>query len=183
MAPCRGVIGEHCADDKAAKKCFHVLAMSLEALSAIRRRCQDMEALFSGFHIGAVGVGLVGGYRGCQFGRLVVSWMCGGSEGGVVDVVARDTKEHKKSPIYGLVVTPISSCFSLDGFQPVHSPSRVARQGGACGREIEPKGTKNRKERGSQTPYIVARAFFCRLDQSIGRQCGRLCRRVVGARV
>ena len=46
-------------DEKAAKKCFHVLATSLEALSTIRQHCQDMEALFSDFHIGNVGVGVV----------------------------------------------------------------------------------------------------------------------------
>jgi hypothetical protein len=63
----------NCADEKAAKKHFHVLAMSLEALSAIQQRCRDMEALFSSFHIGDVGRGVIGGYRGCRLGHLVAS--------------------------------------------------------------------------------------------------------------
>jgi len=66
------VIGEHVADKKAAEKCFHVPATSLEALSAIQRRCQAMEALFSD-----VGVGIMGGCRGHRFGHLVVSGTCG----------------------------------------------------------------------------------------------------------
>jgi hypothetical protein len=36
-----------------------------------------MEALFSDFHVGDVGVGVVGSRRGHQSGRLVVSWMWG----------------------------------------------------------------------------------------------------------
>ena len=73
----RGVIGERVADKKAAKKRFHVPATSLEALSAIRRRCQAMEALFSDFHVGDVGVGIVGGRRGRRFGHLMVLGICG----------------------------------------------------------------------------------------------------------
>ena len=64
------------ADEKAAKKRFHVLATSLEALSAIRRHCQDMEALFSDFHISDVGVGVIGCSFGHQSGRFVVAWAC-----------------------------------------------------------------------------------------------------------
>ena len=70
------MIGEHVADEEAAEKRFHVPATSLEALSAIRRRCRDMEALFSDFHVGDMGVGVVGGCRDHRFG----CW------GGVVDV-------------------------------------------------------------------------------------------------
>jgi len=71
------VIDEHVADEKAAKKRFRVPATSLEALSAIRRCCRDMEALFSVFHVGDVGVGVVGGCHGCWVDGLVASWMCG----------------------------------------------------------------------------------------------------------
>jgi len=71
------VINEHVADEKAAKKHFHVPATSLEALSTIRQHCQAMEALFSDFHIGDMGMGIVGGCRGRRFGHLVVSGTCG----------------------------------------------------------------------------------------------------------
>ena len=65
------MIDEDGTDEKAAKKHFHVLATSLEALSAIRRHCQDMEALFSN-----VGVGAVGSSFGHQSGCFVVAWAC-----------------------------------------------------------------------------------------------------------
>ena len=91
----RGVIGEHVADEKAAKKHFHVPATSLEVLSAIRRHCWDMEVLFSGFHIGDVGRGVVGGGRDRRCGRLVVSRMCG-AVGGWCFVAS--TQEQKKAP-------------------------------------------------------------------------------------
>jgi len=80
------------ADVEATEICFHVPATSLEVLSAIQRRCQDMEALFSSFHVGDVGVGVVGGYRGRRFGRLVMSWTCGACG----CCVAR-TQEQKKA--------------------------------------------------------------------------------------
>ena len=70
------MIDENGADKKAAKKRFHVLATSLEALSAIRRHCQDMEALFSDFHISDVGVGVVGSFFGHRSGRFIVAWAC-----------------------------------------------------------------------------------------------------------
>ena len=70
------MIDENGADEKAAKKCFHVLATSLEVLSAIRQHCQDMEALFSDFHISNVGVGVVGSFFGHRSGRFVVAWAC-----------------------------------------------------------------------------------------------------------
>ena len=70
------MIDENGTDEKAAKKCFHVLATSLEALSAIRRHCQDMEALFGDFHVSDVGVGVVGSLFGHRSGRFVVAWAC-----------------------------------------------------------------------------------------------------------
>ena len=66
----------HVADVEVAEKHFHVLATSLEALSAIRRRCLDMEALFSDFHIGNVGVGVVGDCFSRLSGCFVVAWAC-----------------------------------------------------------------------------------------------------------
>src|ERR1700733_2353472 len=57
--------------------------------------CRDMEALFSSFHVGDVGVGVVGGYSGRRFGRLVMSWTCGASDVGVVLPELR----NKKSPV------------------------------------------------------------------------------------
>ena len=65
-----GAIDEPSADEEAAEKHFHVPATSPEALSAIRRRCQDMEVLFSNFHVGEVGVGVVDCCRGRQFRHL-----------------------------------------------------------------------------------------------------------------
>jgi len=88
------MIDEHGADEEAADKCFHVPATSLEALSAIRRRCRDMEALFSSFHVGDVGGGVVGGCRGRRFGCLVVSRMCGAVGGWCF---AASTQESKKA--------------------------------------------------------------------------------------
>ena len=89
----RGVIIKAGADKEAAEKCFHVLATPLEALSAIRRRCWDMEALFSGFHIDEVGMGKVGSYPGRRLGRLVVSRVCGGIGGWCF---VNSTQEQKK---------------------------------------------------------------------------------------
>src|SRR3984885_1972803 len=43
MGQCIGMINEHVADEEAAEKHFPVPATSLEALSAIRRRCQAMD--------------------------------------------------------------------------------------------------------------------------------------------
>ena len=80
----KGAIDEHSADEEAAEKHFHVPATSSEALSAIQRRCQGMEALFSDFHVGDVGVGVVGGWSGRRFGHLVVSGTCGAGEVGVL---------------------------------------------------------------------------------------------------
>ena len=65
-----GVIDEPSANEEDAENHFHVPATSLEALSAIRQCCQDMEVLFSNFHIGDMGVGVVGCCRGCQFHHL-----------------------------------------------------------------------------------------------------------------
>ena len=62
-ASCRGTLSECTADVEAAEKCFHVPATSLEALSTNRQHCRDMEAHFSGFHVGSVGVRVV--VRGC----------------------------------------------------------------------------------------------------------------------
>ena len=67
--------------EEAAEKHFPVPATSLEALSAIQRRCQDMEVLFCTFHVGDVCVGIVGGCRGRRFGHLVVLGTCGWSAG------------------------------------------------------------------------------------------------------
>ena len=67
---CKGVIDEHSANEEAAEKHFHVLATSPEALSTIRQCCQDMEVLFSDFHVGNMGVGVVGGCHGCRFCHL-----------------------------------------------------------------------------------------------------------------
>ena len=89
------------ADVEATEICFHVPATSLEALSAIRRRCRDMEALFSSFHVGDVGVGVVGGYSGRRFGRLVMSWTCGASDVGVVLPELRNKKKPCKSIFTG----------------------------------------------------------------------------------
>jgi hypothetical protein len=89
----RGVISEHGADKEAAEKRFHVPATSLEALSAIRRHCRDMEVLFSDFHVGDMGVGVVEGYRGHWFGRLVVSRTCGVWKSGVLSPALRNKKK------------------------------------------------------------------------------------------
>ncbi len=91
------MIDEHVADEKAAKKHFRVPATSLEALSAIRRCCRDMEAVFSRFHIGDAGRGVMGGCRGCRFGHLVVSWVCGALEvGGLLPELVDNEKPHKQ---------------------------------------------------------------------------------------
>jgi len=70
MAPCRRIVKECVADVEVAEKRFHVPATSLEALSANRRHCWDMEALLSGFHAGDVGVGVIGCGRACSFGCM-----------------------------------------------------------------------------------------------------------------
>ena len=70
------MIDENGADEKATKKHIHVLATSLEALSAIRRHCRDMEALFSDFHIGNVGVGVVENCLSHWLGCFVMAWVC-----------------------------------------------------------------------------------------------------------
>ena len=87
-ASCRGTLSECAADVEAAEKHFHVLATSLEVLSANRQHCRDMEALFSSFHIGGMGVGVV--VRGCCchltcMGHVWVHSMGGGGVAKVVD--------------------------------------------------------------------------------------------------
>ena len=66
----RGTIDECNVED--AEKRFHVVAASLEARSANRRHCCDMEVLFSIFHIGDVGIGVMG--RG--HGHYLVGMWC-----------------------------------------------------------------------------------------------------------
>ena len=88
VALCRGTLSECATDMEAAEKRFHVPAMSLEALSANRRHCRDMEVLFSSFHIGSVGVGVM--VRGrCRhlacMGHVWVHSMGGGGVAKVVD--------------------------------------------------------------------------------------------------
>ena len=165
----RGVIDEHVTDKKAAKKHFHVPATLLEVLSAIRRHCRDMEALFSCFHISDVGRGVVGGCRGRWFGRLVVSWACGASEVSVVARVHENEKKPCKRWFTGLIVVHRCSYTSLESLLPVCSPSRVVRRCGVSHHEIQTKKTKNREIGGSQTPHIVARVNICRLDRKICR--------------
>jgi hypothetical protein len=53
-----------------------------------------MEALFSGFHVGDVGRGIMGGCRGRRFGHFVVSQACGASE---VWVLLSELR-HKEKP-------------------------------------------------------------------------------------
>jgi hypothetical protein len=64
VSSCRETSGECAADVEDAEKRFHVPVTSSEALSANRRCCRDMEALFSVFHVGEVGVGVVVVWRG-----------------------------------------------------------------------------------------------------------------------
>jgi len=90
-----GVINKHVSDEKAAKKHFHVPATLLEVLSAIRQRYQDMEALFSDFHIGDMGMGVVGGWCGCQYGHFVVSRTCSAWRW----VLCCQSSGRKKSPV------------------------------------------------------------------------------------
>jgi len=87
------VIDEHVAEEEAAEKRFNVPATSLEALSAIRRRCRDMEALFSDFHIGDVRMGVVEGGRGRWCGHLVVLQTC--KQGVVVGLLPEYTRIKK----------------------------------------------------------------------------------------
>ena len=86
-------------NEKAAKKCFHVLATSLEALSTIRRHCRDMEALFSDFHIGNVGVGVVENCLSHWLGCFVVAWACRACDVGGLLPELRNRKN------------PINQCF------------------------------------------------------------------------
>jgi len=70
----RGVIGKaHCRWES----CRKMLPCPGNIVGGIWRRCQAMEALFSNFHIGNVGMGIMGGCRGRRFGHLVVSGTCG----------------------------------------------------------------------------------------------------------
>jgi hypothetical protein len=84
------------------RKGFYVLATSLEAVSAIRQRCRDMEALFSDFHVGDVGVGVVDGYFGRWFGHLAVLRTCGVLEVGVMSPALSKKKKPRKSMVTGL---------------------------------------------------------------------------------
>jgi len=60
-----------------------------------------MEALFSSFHVGDVGMGVVGGCPGRRFGRLVVSWTCGAWDVGVLLPEVRNKKKPSKLTFTG----------------------------------------------------------------------------------
>jgi hypothetical protein len=126
-----GVMGEDGADEEAAEKCFHVPATSPEALSAIRRRCRDMEALFSDFHVGDVRVGVVVGCRGHRLGRLVTSWTFGVGGRCCVARVNENEKKACKHWFTGSAIVAKTIYVNLGCFQKVYSPEeapgRVAR--------------------------------------------------------
>ena len=61
-----------------------------------------MEVLFSSFHIGDVGVGVVGEYPGRRFGRLAVSWTCGVWDVGVLLPEVRNKKSPVNSSLQGV---------------------------------------------------------------------------------
>ena len=54
----------------------------------------DMEALFSDFHVGDVGVGVLGSGRGRWFGRWVLSWTCGLCGAGALLPELRNTRKN-----------------------------------------------------------------------------------------
>ena len=169
MALCSRIVDKYVADVEVAKKCFYVPATSLEALSAIRRRCQGMEALFSRFHVSDVCIRVVWSGRGCRlgYGGCAAEVECGGR----VFVARVDENEKKpcKHWFTGLIVVYTCSCTSLYGLLPVCSPSRVTRRCGVSHREIQTKKTQIEKEGGPRPPHIVARVNFCHLDRKICR--------------
>jgi len=61
-----------------------------------------VEALFGVFHVGDVGVGVAGGRRRRQFGRLVVSWTCGALEVWVLLPELRDKENPINRRLQGL---------------------------------------------------------------------------------
>ena len=61
-------------------------------------RCQD---IYSSFHIRNVGVGVIGGYCGCWFRIVVVSWTCGVWEAGVCYCRSSDTQKPCKPMFTG----------------------------------------------------------------------------------
>ena len=83
------------------------------------------------------GVEVVGGWRGRRYGCLSVLQTC---KGGVVVLSLPECMRMKKAckhQFTGLVVIAKTDCVSLGRFQPVYSPSRGAREGGASPSEIE----------------------------------------------
>ena len=107
------------------------------------------------------GAGVIGGRRSNPWGGRGVLWTEGGLVSSLLLELHKISKRKPcKSKFTALGATPRSSCFSLDCFQLVYSPSRDVRRCCTSGHEIEPKGTKNPKKGGSQTPQIVARTFF-----------------------
>ena len=88
-ASCRGTLSECATDMEATEKRFHVPATSLGALGANRRHCRDMdmEVLFSSFHVGSMGVGVV--VRECCHHLACMGhvWVHSMGRGGVAKVV------------------------------------------------------------------------------------------------
>ena len=112
------MIRERGADEEAAEKHFHVPATSLEALSANRRRCQDMEVLLCGFHVDDVCEGVIGCGRGRSLGCGVCVHV---PRLPVVVVLPEHERTIKRNGSQTLRVTPESN------MSPRATPSRRAR--------------------------------------------------------
>jgi hypothetical protein len=77
VAPCRGTIRSLIYNIEVTKNRVHVPATASEALSAHRRRCRDMEALFCDFHGGGDRVGVTGSGGGGWLGCAGTGWIGG----------------------------------------------------------------------------------------------------------
>ena len=114
------------------------------------------------WHLQGVGddVEVPGGWHGRWFGCLNVSWMWRTVQWVFVARVHESMKKPRKCQFTGPVVIPKSSCVCLGCFQPVCSPSKGARRGGASHHEIESKRQVPDPQECRQHVYLSPRSGF-----------------------
>ncbi len=164
MTPCRGIIIEYVTDVEGAEKCLHVPATSLEALSANRRRCWDMEALFCDFHASDVGIWVIWSGHGCRLG--CVGCVCMPTLPTQVLLPERESNKEIGSQTLRVYTNSNMSLRITPSPRGWHWETSC---GGATrvlsSRKPGTRSSQKRKYQGSQTPQRHSQHVFCCLDR------------------
>jgi hypothetical protein len=173
----RGIIYKRFADAEATEKCFYVLATSLEALSANRRRRRDIEALLCDFHARDMCGGVMWSGRGRCLG--CVGCVCGPTASRVV--VFPETRENLNK--LGSQTPRVSPESNTSPRVPPADARGTERCGGGGAtsalsvREPARDQVENERLGGPRPPRGVASVYLRRLDQEHSRVSSLLCRR------